>query len=91
MHFPHVHNVFATYEIRDSATGEWIKLIDKGRLTMLDEPDVVRVANVLGNSSLLEYDWIPALPGINYPGDYQRDYAQDPVSWIRREQNGEFA
>ena len=91
MHFPHVHNVFATYEIRDRATGEWIKLIDKGRLTMLDEPDVVRVANVLGNSSLLEYDWIPALPGINYPGDYQRDYAQDPVSWIRREQNGEFA
>ncbi len=58
---------------------------------MLDDPDVVRVANVLGNSSLLEYDWIPALPGINYPGDYQRDYAQDPVAWIRREQNGEFA
>ena len=52
---------------------------------------VVRLANMLGDSSLLDYDWIPALPGINYPGDYRRDYAHDPVAWIRREQNGEFA
>ncbi len=91
MHFPHVHNVFATYEIKDRDTGEWVKLIDKGRLTMMDDPEVVRLANVLGDSNLLEYDWIPALPGINYPGDYQKDYAHDPVAWIRREQEGEFA
>jgi hypothetical protein len=91
MHFPHVHNLFATYEIQHRESGEWVKLIDKGRLTMLDEPEVVRLANVLGDSSLLEYDWIPALPGINYPGDYWKDYAHDPVAWIRREQEGEFA
>ena len=90
MHFPHVHNIFATYEIKHHETGEWIKLIDKGRLTMLDDPDVIRLANTLGDASLLEYDWIPALPGINYPGDYFEDYANDPVSWIRREQKGEF-
>ena len=91
MHFPHVHNIFATYEIKHRATGEWVKLIDKGRLTMFDDPQVVRLANVLGDSKLLEYDWIPALPGINYPGDYFKDYANDPVAWIRREQEGAFA
>ena len=91
MHFPHIHNLFATYEVQRRDSGEWVKLIDKGRLTMLDEPDIVRLANSLGSSNLLEHDWIPAVPGINYPGDYQRDYAQDPVAWIRREQAGEFA
>jgi hypothetical protein len=29
--------------------------------------------------------------GINFPGDYHRDYGPDPVAWIRREQTGEFA
>lgn len=91
MHFPHVHNLFATYEIKQRSTGEWVKLIDKGRLTALDHPRVVRLAQALGGAHHLEYDWIPALPGINYPGDYARDYAPDPVAWIRREQEGEFA
>ncbi|MQA93462.1 MAG: hypothetical protein GEV11_02065 [Streptosporangiales bacterium] len=90
MHFPHVHNIFATYQIKKRSTGEWFTLIDKGRLTALDHPDVVRIANTVGTPELLEYDWIPALPGINYPGDYKRDYASDPVAWIRREQLGEF-
>ena len=91
MHFPHVHNLFSTYEIQQRDTGEWVKLIDKGRLTALDDPDIVRLANTLGGPELLEYDWIPTLPGVNYPGDYHRDYANDPVSWIRRDQEGEFA
>lgn len=91
MHFPHVHNMFATFEIKRRSTGAWEKLIDKGRLAILDDPDIVRLANAIGSPALLEYDWIPALPGINYPGDYQRDYARDPVAWIRREQQGEFA
>ncbi|TAN20782.1 MAG: hypothetical protein EPN30_09870 [Actinomycetota bacterium] len=91
MHFPHVHNVFATYKIKKRSTGEWYTLIDKGRLKVLDEPDVVRLALALGNTSLLEYDWIPAVPGINFPGDYFKDYAKDPISWIERDQNGEFA
>lgn len=90
MHFPHVHNIFPTFEILRRDTGEWVKLIDKGRLTVLDDPDVRRLTETVGGPELLEYDWIPALPGINYPGDYGRDYAQDPVSWIRRDQAGEF-
>ena len=91
MHFPHVHNVFATYSIQQRGSGEWVDLIKDGRLTALDDPEVVRVATTLGGPQLLEYDWIPALPGINYPGDYARDYAADPVAWIRREQAGELA
>lgn len=91
MHFPHVHNVFATYKILKRSTGEWYTLIDKGRLKTLDDPDVVRLALTLGDPRLLEYDWIPAVPGINYPGDYFADYASDPISWIERDQNGEFA
>lgn len=91
MHFPHVHNLFANFEIKHRESGEWIKLIEKGRLKMLDDPDVVRLANTVGDSHLLEYDWIPTLPGINYPGDYWKDYASDPVAWIRRDQDGEFS
>jgi hypothetical protein len=30
------------------------------------------------------------MPGINYPGDYQKDYASDPVAWIERDAAGEF-
>jgi hypothetical protein len=90
MHFPHVHNVFASYRIRRRSTGEWFTLIDKGRLTVLDDPDVVRIACALGDTGLLAYDWIPAVPGINYPGDYFADYAGDPVAWIERDQAGEF-
>jgi hypothetical protein len=86
-----VHNLFSTYEIKQRDTGEWVKLIDKGRLTALDDPDIVRLANTIGGPELLEYDWIPTLPGLNYPGDYFRDYANDPVPWIRRDQEGEFA
>jgi hypothetical protein len=90
MHFPHVHNIFATYEIKQHSTGEWVKLIDKGRLCCLDDDDIVRVANSLSGPELLQYDWIPTLPGINYPGSYENDYAQDPVAWIARDQLGEF-
>lgn len=92
MHFPHVHNYFSDYEIKLRETGEWVKLIDKGRLTVLDDPDVVRVATLYGEPAhLLEYDWIPTIPGINYQGSYESHYAPDPVSWIRRDVDGEFA
>ena len=90
MHFPHVHCIFPTFAIRQRDTGEWINLIEDGHMPLLDDPSVLQLAETLGGTDLLEYDWIPAVPGINYPGDYWTDYAHDPVSWIRREQNGEF-
>lgn len=90
MHFPHVHNIFPTYEILERGTGRWVKVIDKGRLTLFDDPEVVRLASSIGGKQLLEYHWIPAVPGVNYEGDYNRDYAEDPISWIERDQDGEF-
>lgn len=90
-HMAHIHSYFPNYDIKDRATGEWIPVIDKGWLTLLDDPEVQRLGSTLGNpDDLLSYDWIPAMPGINHPGDYQKDYASDPVPWIERDTSGEF-
>ena len=90
-HMPHIHSYFPTYEIKDAKSGSWIKVIEDGWLSVMDDPQVRRLAGVLSDpDQLLSYDWVPAMPGINYPGDYQADYAQDPVSWIRRDVAGEF-
>ena len=78
----HVHNYFVTFEIRLRDTGHWLKLVDKGWLTAMEEPEVRALAVKYGDpDKLLSYDWIPPLPGINCPGDYLRDYAPDPMKW----------
>lgn len=88
-HMWHFHTYFNTFEGRIRATQEWIRLIDKGRLTALDDPAVRAAARAHGEpNQILREDWIPAIPGINYPGDYARDYGTDPASWIRREIEG---
>ena len=90
-HMAHVHAYFATYRIKDRTSGEWFKVIDRGRLTVLDDPDVRRLASLIANpDDLLSYDWVPAIPGINYQGDYDRDFAPDSVSWVKRDVAGEF-
>lgn len=82
-HF-HVHLYFPTYRatLRD---GRPVVVIDRGHLTALDDPEVRQIAARHGNpDQLLREDWIPGIPGINMPGDYQRDYASDPASWFRQ-------
>ncbi len=72
-------------------TGEWIKIIDRGRITILDDPEVRKVAAKYGDrDELLKEEWFPAIPGINYPGDYMRDYGQDPASWVKKEIEGQL-
>ncbi|MBI4463886.1 MAG: hypothetical protein HY647_04200, partial [Acidobacteria bacterium] len=34
---------------------------------------------------LLVEDWIPAIPGINVPGDYSKDYGSDPAAYFRKD------
>ncbi len=81
----HVHLLFPTYEIT-TKDGEKIKVIDRGRLTALDHPDVRASAARYGDpDEVLREDWVPAIPGINAPGDYMEDYAKDPISWMKRE------
>lgn len=77
----HVHLLFATYRIT-TKRGEEVTIIDNGRLTALDDPEVRKLASKFGDpDDLLREDWIPAIPGITIEGNYQ-DFARDPVRWI---------
>ncbi len=81
----HVHLYFATFEIKLRGTDYWYKIIDKGRPTAMDDPEVRALAVQYGNpEELLSFDWVPPLPGINCEGDYRRDYAPDPVAYLKR-------
>ena len=83
-HF-HVHTYFNTFEI-ETEDGQTIKLIDKGHLTALDDPEIRKIAAKYGDpDEVLREAWIPAIPGINVEGDYERDYAADPGGWVRKE------
>jgi hypothetical protein len=54
-------------------------------MTAFDDPEIRKIAEKYGDpDKILRQLWIPALPGINYPGDYERDYARDPVAWLRK-------
>ena len=90
-HF-HAHLYFATYtcKLKD---GREVKLIDKGHLTALDDPEIRKLAEQIvakhpeygSADELLREDWIPAIPGINVPGDYANDYAKDPETYMKQE------
>jgi len=83
-HF-HIHTYFTTFEI-ETEDGEKIKVIDKGHLTALDDPEIRKLAAQYGDpDELLQEAWIPAVPGINVEGDYFRDYANNPAPWITNE------
>lgn len=91
-HMPHVHAYFPTYQIKDRASGQWFDVVKDGWLTVLDDPETRALAESLGApKDILTYDWVPTIPGINYEGDYHKDYAADPVPWIKRDIAGEFA
>ncbi len=81
----HIHTYFTTMDI-ETVDGRKTQLIHKGRLTVLDDPQVRQVAAKYGDpDELLREIWIPAMPGINVPGNYRADYASDPVSYTRKE------
>ncbi|MEE8176966.1 MAG: hypothetical protein V3T65_03130 [Acidobacteriota bacterium] len=81
----HVHTYFSTMEI-ETASGQQLQLINKGHLTVLDDPQVRQVAAKYGDpDELLREIWIPSMPGINVPGDYREEYGSDPVSYIQKE------
>ena len=53
-----------------------------------DDAEVRALASRYGNpDEILKRDWIPELPGITVPGDYNEDYASDPgtywTDWAR--------
>jgi hypothetical protein len=84
----HVHNYFATYEIKLRGTNLWHKIVDKGHITALSDPTLRAAAAKYGNpEGLLSCKWIPPLPGINCEGDYLQDYAPDPTAYLRKRLN----
>jgi len=80
----HVHNYFATYEIKLRGTENWYKIVDKGWLAIMSDPAIRALATKFGDpDKLLSYDWVPPLPGINCEGDYLKDYAPNPVAYLK--------
>jgi len=85
----HVHLLNCTYEITTKA-GEVIYLIKDGRLTSLDDPEVIAAAGKYGDpDEILKEAWKAPIPGITVPGDYERDYAPDPMAWLKKYASGE--
>jgi len=77
----HVHLCFPTLTVTTTG-GEEIRLIERGHLTVLDDPDVRRLAARHGDPDvLLREDWQPDVPGISAEGTYEA-YARDPAAWI---------
>lgn len=78
----HIHTYFTTLDFTDS-NGKVVRVLEKGRLTFLDDPEVRNVAAKYGDpDQLLQEKWIPSVPGITLPGDYRKDYATDPYAFI---------
>ncbi|MCR4339353.1 MAG: hypothetical protein NUW01_05640, partial [Gemmatimonadaceae bacterium] len=78
----HTHTYFTTYKVRLRNANKWVNLLEKGRMTSLDDPEVRALASRYGDPDyLLAEDWIPEVPGINAPGDYLRDYAPNPGAY----------
>jgi hypothetical protein len=76
----HVHLMSATLIVQ--APGGDIPVIENGRLAAYDDPEVRDLAAQFGDpDQLLHDDWIPEIPGVTVPGDYQ-EYARDPRRWV---------
>jgi len=74
----HIQIYQATYQVHLRNANKWIALVDGGRLTSLDSPEVRALASRYGNpDQVLAEDWIPEIPGINAPGSYD-DFAKTP-------------
>ena len=91
----HTHTYFTTYRVRLRNANKWVNLLEKGHMTSLDHPEVRALASRYGDPDyLLTEDWIPEVPGINAPGDYLKDYAQNPGAYslkvMEKAQNGTY-
>lgn len=76
----HVHLLAATL-IVETPHGD-VPVIEAGRLSAYDDPEVRDLAGQIGDpDQLLRDDWVPEIPGVTVPGEYA-EYARDPARWI---------
>ena len=79
----HTHTYYTTYRVHLRNADRWVSIVDKGRLTSLDNPEVRALASRYGEpDDLLQEDWRPNIPGVNMPGRYE-DYAANPWRFVR--------
>ena len=84
-HAMHNHTLMPTYQIRLRDSGKWQTLIEHGQIMASNDPEVRAIASRYGDpDEILRRDWIPEIPGITAPGDYNKDYASDPGKhWLK--------
>jgi len=76
----HVHLLFPTLEVT-TKNGKKLTVINRGRLTVLDDPEVRKVASKYADPDLLlKEDWVAPIPGISVKGKYE-DYAKNPRAY----------
>jgi hypothetical protein len=80
----HFENYFPTDELTLS-NGKKMNLIEKGYLTVLDDPEIRAIASKYGDpAEILQPEGAEPLPGVNAPGDYWHDYAPNPQAyWLK--------
>jgi hypothetical protein len=83
-HAMHNHTLMPTYQIRLRDSGNWQMIMEHGQILASRDPEVRAIASRYGNpDEILRRDWIPEIPGITAPGNYNEDYASDPgTHWI---------
>ncbi|MGK0296931.1 MAG: hypothetical protein ACI9XC_000531 [Gammaproteobacteria bacterium] len=84
-HAMHHHTLLPTYQVRLRDSGNWLTLIEHGVIQTYVDPEVRALTSRYGNpDDILRRDWIPELPGITIPGNYNEDYASDPgTHWVK--------
>ncbi len=76
----HVHLMSATLVV-ETPTGD-VPVIENGRLSAYDDPDVRDLAAKYADpDELLRDDWVPEIPGITAPGSYE-EYARNPAPFV---------
>jgi hypothetical protein len=77
----HVHLLFPTLVV-ETRDGRDVPVIEHGRLSAYDDPEVRDCAARIGDPDvLLHDDWTPPIPGISVPGTYD-EYARDPGAFV---------
>lgn len=83
-HWLHIHNVLMTYQLRIRGTEQFVTVVDKGRLTSLDSPEVRALASRYGDpDEILKQEWVRHLPGINAPGSFE-EYSASPAKFEKQ-------
>jgi hypothetical protein len=78
----HKHTYFNTMKLHLRGSNKWVTLVDRGRGTSLNSPEVRALASRYGDpDKVLATEWVPEVPGVNAPGSFDKDYAQNPFKY----------